>query len=90
MISSSTQVVLGFDHAEGLTTSDGKEVIGFEVAGEDKVYYEASAEIKNDKVILKVNADVIPKYIRYAWKPFTRANLINGDGLPASTFEFKL
>ena len=83
------KVVLGFDHAEGLTTSDGKEVIGFEVAGEDKVYYEASAEIKNDKVILKVNADVIPKYIRYAWKPFTRANLINGDGLPASTFEFK-
>ena len=83
------KVVLGFDHAEGLTTSDGKDVIGFEVAGEDKVYYEASAEIKNDKVILKVNADVIPKYIRYAWKPFTRANLINGDGLPASTFEFK-
>lgn len=27
-----------------------------------------------------------PRYIRYAWQPFTRANLVNGAGLPASTF----
>ena len=84
------KVILEFDHAEGLTTSDGKDVIGFEVAGYDKVYHEAIAEIKNDKVLLKFNADITPQYVRYAWKPFTRANLINGSGLPASTFEFKL
>ena len=24
--------------------------------------------------------------VMYAWKPFTRANLVNGAGLPASTF----
>ena len=84
------KVILEFDHAEGLTTSDGKDVIGFEVAGYDKVYHEAIAEIKNDKVLLKFNADITPQYVRYAWKPFTRANLMNGSGLPASTFEFKL
>ena len=84
------KVILEFDHAEGLTTSDGKDVIGFEVAGYDKVYHEAIAEIKNDKVLLKFNADITPQFVRYAWKPFTRANLINGSGLPASTFEFKL
>ena len=83
------KVVLEFDHAKGLTTSDGREVIGFEVAADDKVYYEATAEIKNDKVVLKFNADITPKYVRYAWRPFTRANLINGNALPASTFEFK-
>ena len=27
-----------------------------------------------------------PRYVRYGWQPFTRANLINREGLPASTF----
>ena len=27
-----------------------------------------------------------PRYVRYAWQPFTRANLVNSDQLPASTF----
>ena len=27
-----------------------------------------------------------PKVVRYAWQPFTRANLVNEEGLPASTF----
>lgn len=28
-----------------------------------------------------------PRYVRYGWQPFTRANLVNKDGLPASTFK---
>ena len=27
-----------------------------------------------------------PRYVRYGWQPFTRANLVNRAGLPASTF----
>ena len=29
---------------------------------------------------------VCPIAVRYAWQPYTRANLVNGAGLPASTF----
>ena len=31
-----------------------------------------------------------PTLVRYAWQPYTRANLVNGTGLPASTFRLKL
>ena len=27
-----------------------------------------------------------PRLVRYGWEPYTRANLVNGAGLPASTF----
>lgn len=27
-----------------------------------------------------------PKLVRYGWQPFTRANLVNEAGMPASTF----
>ena len=28
--------------------------------------------------------------VRYAWKPYTDANLVNEAGLPASTFEIEV
>ena len=31
-----------------------------------------------------------PKLVRYAWEPYTRANLYNGAGLPASTFRVEV
>jgi len=31
-----------------------------------------------------------PRYVRYAWQPFTRANLVNSDSLPASTFKIEI
>ena len=30
-----------------------------------------------------------PVSVRYAWQPFTRANLVNDKGLPCSTFEIE-
>jgi sialate O-acetylesterase len=45
----------------------------------------AEAVIEDDKVILD-SAVESPEYVRYAWQPYTSANLVNGEGLPASTF----
>ena len=58
----------------------------FEVAETDGVYYPAVAEIINGQI--KVYSEQVkrPRYIRYGWQPFTRANLVNEAGLPASTF----
>lgn len=77
---------LSFDYADGLTTSDGKPIRTFEVAGEDELFYPAQAVVENGK--LKVWSDKVknPKTVRYGWQPFTRANLVNSAGLPASTF----
>lgn len=75
-----------FDYAEGLTTSDGAPIHTFEIAGNEGLYYPAQAVVENGKV--KVWSDQIshPRLIRYGWQPFTRANLVNGEGIPASTF----
>jgi sialate O-acetylesterase len=56
------------------------------VAGEDQIFYPANAVIVGNQV--KVWSDKVkePTIVRYGWQPFTRANLVNGAGLPASTF----
>ncbi|MDE5678188.1 GDSL-type esterase/lipase family protein [Phocaeicola sp.] len=78
---------VSFDYAEGLSSSDGMPVRTFEVAGEDGVFYPAQALIENGK--MKVWNDQVndPRIVRYGWQPFTRANLVNSAGLPASTFQ---
>jgi sialate O-acetylesterase len=69
-----------------LKSSDGGPLRTFEVAETDGVYYPAVAEIINGQI--KVYSEQVkrPRYIRYGWQPFTRANLVNEAGLPASTF----
>ena len=49
-------------------------------------YFPAKAAVVNGE--LKVWSDKVkePTIVRYGWQPFTRANLVNGAGLPASTF----
>ena len=77
---------ISFDYAEELSTSDGKSLRTFEVAGDDGLFYPAQVVVENGKI--KVWSDKVkePETVRYGWQPFTRANLVNGAGLPASTF----
>lgn len=80
-------VYVTFDYGEGLRSSDGDVLRTFEVAQVEGLYYPARAEVMPDGRI-KVQSDSVgsPRYVRYAWQPFTRANLVNAVGLPASTF----
>lgn len=80
------EVEIVFDYADGLTTSDGNEPITFEVAEHKGLFYSAEATIVDNKVVLSSPEVSKPKYVRYGWQPFTNANLVNGAGLPASTF----
>lgn len=79
-------LVVDFDHiGSGLTTFK-KELIGFEIAGADKVFVTAKAKIVNDKIEV-FNKDIAsPKYVRYAWRDDSIATLFNMEGLPASSF----
>lgn len=82
-------VVLTFGYADGLTTSDGNAPRTFEMAQYKDFYSPAeSVEILDDNTIRLTNKNIEnPLYIRYGWQPVTNANLVNGEGLPASTFK---
>ena len=80
-------VLLDFENGGGLQSSDAREISGFEVAEYDGIFYPARAQVVGDGQILLLCPQVAhPKLVSYAWKPFTRANLVNAEGLPASTF----
>lgn len=79
-------LIVSFLYADGLQTSDGKAPSCFEIAEEDGLFHPATATIEGNTVRLTSPTLKHPRYVRYAWQPFTRANLINADHLPASTF----
>ncbi len=79
------RIVITFQYAANrLKTSDGKTVRGFST--NDKTEVEATIQSKTVVIAVKEK----PAFIYYAWKPFTDANLINWELLPASTFKLKV
>ena len=59
---------------------------GFAVAGTDKVYHWADAEIAGDEVVLRSPDVPRPVTVRYAWSGNPDCNLYNKAGLPAAPF----
>ncbi|MTK54455.1 sialate O-acetylesterase [Paludibacter sp.] len=81
------EIHIRFSHAEkGLKTSDGKEVTGFAIAGDDKQFYWAKATIKGDQVVVFPDKVSKPVAVRYAWADNPVCNLMNSEGLPAVPF----
>ena len=88
---SGNQVTLTFDHAAGLTTDDGNSPAGFEVAGADGVYHDAtSATISGESIIVSSSAEPAPISVRYAWEGVTHTlvNVYNGAAQPSGSPEF--
>lgn len=86
MVIEENKAILSFDNAPMWLTSFGKELKEFEVAGTDKVFYPATAEIKRSKI--EVSSDKVSKPIavRYAFKDFALGDLFSTEGLPVSSF----
>jgi sialate O-acetylesterase len=80
-----SKAIVKFKHAAGLVAKDG-EVKGFTIAGEDKNFVPAKAEIKGETVILSADGVAKPVAVRYGWANVPDVNLYNKDGLPASPF----
>jgi len=89
MLSNNNKLVLTFDHVgKGLVSKGNSELQYFEIAGSDKKFVWAKAEIKGNKITVWNEAITKPIYVRYAWADNpVRANLYNIEGLPASPFE---
>lgn len=85
-----SQVVLSFQYAGGLKTSDDKTLRGFKLVDEKGIQHEAKALIQNNKVIIPLDKNANAVEVLYGWEPYTDANLVNGENLPASTFKIKI
>jgi sialate O-acetylesterase len=81
------KMIISFTNTgSGLTSKDGA-LQQFEIAGADKNFVPAMAEIKNNTVVVWSDAVTSPVAVRYAWKGSPEGcNLYNKEGLPASPF----
>ncbi len=78
------RITISFKYASGITTSNGQPLSGISLDGKS----ELRATIQNNQVIIPVAEK--PAFVYYGWKPFSTANLVNDDLLPASTFKIKV
>jgi sialate O-acetylesterase len=78
---------LRFDYArKGLSTNDGISPSHFEIAGEDRVFHPAIAVIKRKQIVVTSENVSKPLAVRYAFTSDAQPNLMNKEGLPASSF----
>ena len=90
MFSFNGRTVIEFENATELKTSDNNVLRGLEIADKTGPFSEVDAKTE---VKFKGNRIIIEREghrVRYAWKPYTDANLVNEAGLPASTFEIEM
>jgi len=82
------KIILSFDHTgSGLISIDGEPLSQFAIAGADKKFVWANAQIEDDKIVVWSDRVDAPLYVRYAWADNPDgANLYNKEGLPASPF----
>ncbi|MDP4581055.1 MAG: sialate O-acetylesterase [Saprospiraceae bacterium] len=75
-----------FEHVgSGLMAKDG-DLTHFEIAGNDKIFYPASAIIDGETVVLESDKVKKPVAVRFAFYNTDEPNFFNREGLPASTF----
>ncbi|MES2646036.1 MAG: GDSL-type esterase/lipase family protein [Bacteroidota bacterium] len=82
-------IVVSFSFAKKLSTNS-KPLTGFELVNEKGLHLKVDAKIVKNNVLITVPAGEKIKTVLYAWQPFTRANLVNEAGLPASTFSIAI
>jgi sialate O-acetylesterase len=81
------KAVLSFRHVgSGMVAKDGP-LKGFTIAGADKNFVDAKAEIQGDTVVVSSDQVTSPVAVRYGFSAIPEGNLWNKEGLPASPFQ---
>jgi sialate O-acetylesterase len=86
MTLSKDKAILDFTHTGTGLTKKGEELKEFFIAGEDKVFYAANAQIKGKTIIVSSPKVTKPVAVRFAFSDTALPNLYNNEGLPASAF----
>jgi len=66
--------------------SRGGDLRGFAIAGPDRKFHWAAAQIEGDMVVVSSPEVKTPVAVRYGWGDSPECNLYNFEGLPASPF----
>jgi sialate O-acetylesterase len=89
----SNKIRLSFKHTGAglMARSDeraagGEKVKGFAIAGEDKKFVWAEAQIDGNSIVVSSPEVQTPVAVRYGWANNPDCNLYNKEGLPASPF----
>jgi sialate O-acetylesterase len=87
MVVAGKAIRVQFDHVGGgLISRDGKPLGEFTIAGADRKFVPATAEIDGDNVIVSSPEVAVPEAVRFAWREDALPNLSNKEGLPAPPF----
>ncbi len=81
------RIRLRFNYADGLQASDGQPLRSFAIAGQDRKFAWADAQVEGEEIVVSSPDVEQPVAVRYAWADNPdRCNLTNDSGLPASPF----
>jgi len=83
------QLILFFRNTGKGLVSKEKDVKGFVVAGEDGVFHDAEAKIKDNRIVVSSKAVEHPVAVRYAFTNTAIGNVFNKEGLPLAPFRTK-
>ena len=79
-------ILLSFDHAKDGFDVKGEKIVGFEIAGVDKKYAPADAEIRGDKIFVRSEEVIEPLYLRYNWTNYGEVTVYSKNGIPLAPF----
>jgi sialate O-acetylesterase len=80
------RAVLSFDNVGAGLECRGPKLTGFTVAGNDREFHNAEAEIRGDTVVVSSPGVERPAAVRFGWANYPVVNLWNKNGLPATPF----
>lgn len=81
------QIIVSFDSIGTGLMANNTTVNGFEIAGENQVFYPAKAFLQENKVVVFSDEVIHPIAVRFAWIGDASAcNLFNKEGFPAVPF----
>lgn len=89
MIIKKDRVIVSFENVgSGLMTTDKNGIVkGFEIAGSDRKFYDATAKIEGKTLILVSEKVALPVAVRFGWIGDASAcNLFNKEGFPLVPF----
>ncbi|GAB6010683.1 sialate O-acetylesterase [Viscerimonas tarda] len=82
------KIYINFDNAQRGINPMWTDLKGFEIAGDDKVFHPAKAEIETKTARLAVSSPDVPNPVaaRYAYKNYAEASIFGASGIPVAPF----
>ncbi|HEX5153478.1 MAG TPA: sialate O-acetylesterase [Parafilimonas sp.] len=80
------KAVIRFDFNSSGLTITGSKIAEIYIAGSDKIFYPASADIDEGKLVVWSDKVKNPMAVRYAFRNAAIGNLFSKDGLPVAPF----